>query len=122
MIDSCRPRILDAGFEQMYSMSNVLITSTMKSDPGRPPPTSTSTCEELLASTSRGAAGKFGFAANVAAPTAALFRKSRRAIGSFLDFAMSPPLGGCALDGIAVLEPRTDGLYTLLRVSLKTGN
>src|SRR5271165_82965 len=36
MSDSCRPRKLDAGFAGRYLISSVLMTSTMKSDPGTP--------------------------------------------------------------------------------------
>src|SRR5690348_14490939 len=36
MSDSCRPRKLEAGLQGRYSMSSVLITSTMKSDPAFP--------------------------------------------------------------------------------------
>src|ERR1700737_4836442 len=35
MMDSCRPRKLDPGLEAQYSMPSDLMTSTMKSAPGR---------------------------------------------------------------------------------------
>src|SRR5258708_22930129 len=35
MIDSCSPRKLEPGLAEMYSKSRDLITSTMKSEPGR---------------------------------------------------------------------------------------
>src|SRR5258707_13150248 len=35
MMDSCSPRKLEPGFEQMYSMLSDLMTSTMKSEPVR---------------------------------------------------------------------------------------
>src|SRR5215472_7128634 len=37
MSDSCSPRKLDAGFDGIYLMSSVLMTSTMKSEPATPP-------------------------------------------------------------------------------------
>src|SRR2546430_5817263 len=36
MSDSCRPRKLEAGLDGRYSISRVLMTSTMKSDPSDP--------------------------------------------------------------------------------------
>src|SRR3974390_3386025 len=37
MSDSCSPRKLEAGFDGIYLMSSVLMTSTMKSEPATPP-------------------------------------------------------------------------------------
>src|SRR5882724_5446266 len=37
MSDSCSARKLDAGLQGRYLMSSVLMTSTMKSEPGLPP-------------------------------------------------------------------------------------
>src|SRR5687767_3356990 len=104
MIDSWRPRKLEPGFDAMYSMLRLLMTSTMKSPPGRSV-VRTSTWPD--GSTSRGVVGAEAGAGrcpwggwagegacapaiepgtNAAAPvTAACFRKSRRPTDRFFD-------------------------------------
>src|SRR5580704_10497404 len=104
MMDSCRPRKLEPGLEQTYSMPSDLITSTMKSEPERVSVrTSSFDGVPISASAGRGGGGVLrasiccareavGFAANAAAPTAALLRNARRsmeALGEpFLDLRM----------------------------------
>src|SRR5262245_11818883 len=107
MIDSWIPRKLDPGLAATYSKSSDLITSTMKSPPGRSV-VSTSTVGD--GSVSRGGVGALadggaeicgaasaGVAAagtNAAAPdTAALFRNPRRPIEGLVDMGASlhPP-------------------------------
>src|SRR5271165_2791493 len=91
MIDSCKLRKLDPGFEAKYSKPKDLITSTMKSEPGRSV-VSTSTREASssagagtaaagveLAATNGCAAIAPALAASVAIPPAAApFRNLRR--------------------------------------------
>src|SRR5580704_10992973 len=90
MIDSCRPRKLDPGLAQTYSMPRDLMTSTMKSEPLR------SVVRISAGEEGSSASGEIGIAAGIlgvveaaeaadpgtaliaAAPTAALFRKLRR--------------------------------------------
>src|SRR5258707_10901234 len=105
MMDSCSPRKLEPGFEQMYSMLSDLMTSTMKSEPvrsavrtaaGEGVPTSASGdtaggCVEPRSGTGC-FAGKVGVAASAAAPAAALRRKSRRGMPLFLGFSMGQTL------------------------------
>src|ERR1700730_9460178 len=106
MIDSCRPRKLDPGLEQMYSMPSDLMTSTMKSEPERVSVrTSSFAGVPISASGGMGGGGTLrasicrareaaGLAASTAAPPAALFRNARRS-RFFL--------------GEAFLDLRTDG-------------
>src|SRR6266545_6077841 len=101
MIDSWMPRKLEPGFDATYSKPSDLITSTMKSPPGR---SVVKASPSGVGSTSRGgvgAAGPCGAAAGdgaaaaatdagtrAAAPvTAALFRKFRRATEVFFGMA-----------------------------------
>src|SRR5712691_7955736 len=101
-MDSWSARKLEPGLAQQYSMPSDLMTSTMKSDPGR-----------SLVRTSTGAGGAVsaaraasdgavterrasaccaiaagGLAARTAAPAAAPFKKPRLPTESILDFAM----------------------------------
>src|SRR5580704_11919435 len=91
MIDSCRPRKLEPGLAQTYSIPRDLMTSTMKSEPLRSVVRISAGEEESSASGEIGiAAGTLaaagvaeaaavpGTALIAAAPTAALFRKLRR--------------------------------------------
>src|SRR5690348_9047031 len=105
MTDSWRPRKLEPGFEQTYSMPSDLMTSTMKSEPVRSA-VSTSARDGVSTSaagdTGGGAvdprsatgcfAGTAGAAASAAAPAAALRRKSRRGMPLFFGFAMAQAL------------------------------
>src|SRR5580692_863085 len=101
MMDSCRPRKVEPGFAQMYSMPRDLMTSTMKSEPGRSV-VRTSAARGFPVSASSdifgGRAEVFGVgscaaaaafpatsAATLAAPP---FRKSRRSTELFLKCAM----------------------------------
>src|SRR5579859_1068284 len=105
MTDSCSPRKLEPGFEQMYSMSSDLMTSTMKSEPvrsavstsardGIPTSASGDMAGGVFAPRSGGGcfAGAVGTAASAAAPAAALRRKSRRGMPLFFGFAMGKTL------------------------------
>src|SRR5258707_10247872 len=108
MMDSCSPRKLEPGLEQMYSMLSDLMTSTMKSEPvrsavrtsaGEGVPTSASGdiaggCVEPRSGTGC-FAGKGGVAADSAAPAAALRRKTPRGMPLFFGFSMgqTPLLG-----------------------------
>src|ERR1700682_1782079 len=97
MIDSCRARQLEAGLAVAYSMPSDLMTSSMKSDPGRSL-VSTSTREGAdvpgagsgLAAT--GAAVRTcaasGTWAAIAALAAAPFKKPRRSTGLLPEVAM----------------------------------
>src|SRR3974390_634349 len=105
-MDSCSARKLEPGLEQTYSKPSFLITSTMKSEPGRSA-VSTSTVDggstSLAATAAMGRVGlSYGsgacavacsvVAVSAAAPPAALFRKLRRstATGDFAgDFAIT---------------------------------
>src|SRR5580692_149172 len=105
MTDSCRPRKLEPGFEQTYSMPSDLMTSTMKSEPVRSA-VSTSAGEGVPTSAAADIAGSgvaprpgtgcfadtAGAAASAAAPAAALRRKSRRGMPLFFCFAMDETL------------------------------
>src|SRR5437868_2347955 len=101
MIDSCSPRKLEPGFEQIYSTRSDLITSTMKSAPGRSVvwiSTLEGGCVSASIALALGGvaaarrvlsswAARFcGFATIAAAPAAAPFRNPRRPTGNFLDF------------------------------------
>src|SRR5260370_28770920 len=101
MMDSCRPRKVEPGFAQMYSMPNDLMTSTMKSDPGRSVirmsaakgfPVSASSdifgaSAEVFAVESCAAAAALP-ATSAATPAALPFRKSRRSTVFFLKYPM----------------------------------
>src|SRR5580700_4832242 len=101
MMDSCRPRKVEPGFAQMYSMPTDLMTSTMKSEPGRSVvrtsaargfPLSASSDvfgggAEVFAVGSCPAAAAFP-ATSAATPAALPFRKSRRSTGFFLKYPM----------------------------------
>src|SRR5260221_13548116 len=105
MMDSCSPRKLEPGFEQMYSMFSDLMTSTMKSEPVRSA-VSTSAGEGVPTSAAGDIAGgvvaprsgvgcfagSVGVAASAAAPAAALRRKSRRGMPFFFSFGMDKTL------------------------------
>src|ERR1051325_7720417 len=107
MIDSCSARKVEPGFAAQYSMPSDLMTSTMKSDPGR----------SVVYTSARGAGGEVsaatrladgnvvpgracavwagacappapGFATRAAAPIAAPLRNPLRFTEGFLDFAM----------------------------------
>src|SRR5712691_11784170 len=99
MMDSCSPRKLEPGFEEMYSSPMDFRTSTMKSDPLRSV-VSTSTCEgsssfgSIAAEAERGAspcAARTGVApatSEATPPAAAPFRNLRRSTDSFLAMAI----------------------------------
>src|ERR1700723_3875393 len=101
MMDSCRPRKVEPGFAQMYSMPRDLMTSTMKSDPG-PSVVTTSAARgfpvSAVACIFGGPAEVFGVgtctapaafpATSAATPAALPFRKSRRSTELFLKCAM----------------------------------
>src|ERR1700732_4578764 len=109
MTDSWRPRKLEPGLEQTYSMPSDLMTSTMKSEPERVSVrTSSFAGVPISVSAGRGGGGALrasiccareavGLAANAAAPTAALLRNARRSmelVGAepFLDLrTITPP-------------------------------
>src|SRR5580704_4292818 len=108
MTDSCRPRKLEPGLEQTYSIPSDLMTSTIKSEPERVSVrTSSFAGVPISASAGRGGGGALrasicwardamGLAANAAAPTAALLRNARRSIEAlgepFLDLhTITPP-------------------------------
>src|ERR1700752_1693278 len=92
MTDSWRPRKLEPGLEQTYSIPSDLMTSTMKSEPERVSVrTSSFAGVPISASAGRGGGGALrasiccareavGLAANAAAPMAALLRNTRRAM------------------------------------------
>ena len=104
IIDSCKPRKLDPGFEKQYLKPMDFRTSTMKSEPGRPDVTTSAdrgTCWVSAANCAgvgsgapprRGSAGRASAdgvpVARAAAPAAAPFRKPRRLTGPFFDFAI----------------------------------
>src|SRR6266852_6474516 len=107
MTDSCSPRKLEPGLEQMYSMLSDLMTSTMKSEPVRsavrtsaPDGVPISASGDIAGggvaprSSAGGFAGKAGAAASAAAPAAALRRKSRRGMPLFFCFSMDETLLG----------------------------
>src|ERR1700724_1030277 len=109
MTDSCRPRKLEPGLEQTYSIPSDLMTSTIKSDPERVSVrTSSFAGAPISDSAGRGDGGALrasiccarevvGLAANAAAPTAALLRNARRSNDlvsdeAFLDLrTITPP-------------------------------
>src|SRR5215472_143762 len=109
-MDSWKPRKLEPGFEQTYSIPRDLMTSTMKSEPlrssvriaaaGRGAPISASRDIDgggflpVLAGVFDGATA--GVAAT-AAPATALFRKSRRWMPVLGGLAMVAPLVGFLL-------------------------
>src|SRR5260370_35492163 len=89
MMDSCRPRKLDPGLEAQYSMPSDLMTSTMKSAPGRW--LEDTSAVALVVSGLRAACCAMaigGLPTSPAAPAAAAapLKKPRRSTGSF--FAM----------------------------------
>src|SRR6266849_5340155 len=98
MMDSCSPRKLEPGFEEMYSSPTDFRTSTMKSDPVRSV-VSTSTCEgsssfgsiaaeaERAASTCAARTGVAPATSEATPPAAAPFRNLRRSTDSFLAMA-----------------------------------
>src|SRR5580693_4079725 len=105
MSDSCRLRKLEPGFDARYSKPSDLITSTIKSEPGRSV-VSTSTFEGASASaagTAGAAAAGLGpakgcaaiapaLAASVAIPPAAApLRNLRRSTKDVSDFFMAHP-------------------------------
>src|SRR5579859_5439720 len=110
MTDSCRPRKLEPGLEQTYSIPSDLMTSTIKSEPERVSVrTSSFAGVAISASAGRGGGGALrasiccvcaavGFAANAAAPTAALLRNARR--------SMDPLLGDVFLDLRTITPPQ----------------
>src|SRR5216684_551343 len=125
MTDSCRPRKLEPGLEQMYSMPSVLMTSTMKSEPVRSA-VRTSAPDGVPISASgdiaggglepRSGAGCFAgtaeVAASAAAPAAALRRKSRRGMPLFFCFAMDKTLlGGQLLSHVPARSQREASLH-----------
>src|SRR5215813_6990855 len=102
MIDSCNARNVDPGLAATYSMPSVLMTSSMKSDPGRSVVyTSVRGGGGLVSAAARAAPGSGvtglaacpacsgcaieGFATKAAAPAAAPFRNPRRLTEPFLD-------------------------------------
>src|SRR5436309_9620721 len=105
MIDSCSARKVEPGFAATYSMPSDLITSSMKSDPGRSVvytsvrgggglvSAATSAAPGsgvgavVLACTGCGAAAE-GFATSAAAPAAAPFKKPRRFTEPFFDLGI----------------------------------
>src|SRR5260370_40568208 len=103
MTDSCRPRKLDPGLAATYSRPNDLMTSIMKSEPGRSV-VCTSTIEggafsaAISFAVGVGALARFGsdccawatvgVATSAAAPAAAPFKNPRRSTEDFLDLGM----------------------------------
>src|ERR1700676_3958307 len=96
MSDSCNPRKLDPGLAARYSKPSDLITSTMKSDPGRSV-VRTSTPDASVSASTGGAAGATKgwapmapvVATRLATPlTAAPFKNARRST-AFLDLSMA---------------------------------
>src|SRR3984893_16368887 len=96
MSDSCNPRKLDPGLAARYSKPNDLITSTIKSDPGRSV-VRTSTPDASVSASTGGAAGATKgwapmarvVATRLATPlTAAPFKNARRST-AFLDLSMA---------------------------------
>src|ERR1700722_831370 len=106
MSDSCNPRKLDPGLDARYSKPRDLITSTMKSEPGRFVVRTSMPDDSVAASAGGGAGARNGcvasapaFAASVATPpSAAPFRKFRRST-AFLDLSMTShlPPGGVSV-------------------------
>src|SRR5262245_50202739 len=107
MIDSCRARKVEPGLAATYSMPSDLITSSMKSDPGRSVVyTSARGGGGLVSAATRAALGKGvtalapcpacaasagaieGFATRAAAPAAAPFRNPRRSTEPFFDLGI----------------------------------
>src|SRR6185295_12693174 len=103
MSDSCRARNDEPGFAATYSKPSDLMTSTMKSEPGRSVVYMSTrgggglVSDATWAGEGGGAARRFwtcafaagGFATSPAAPAAAPFRKRRRSTELLLDFAIS---------------------------------
>src|SRR5215468_3358422 len=106
MIDSCSPSKLDPGFSATYSNPRLLMTSSMKSEPGRSTvravpggcSVSAASCAPDCVTRAGRSGGSCGapatgapLATSAAALTAAPLRKRRRPTGSSLPFAMMPP-------------------------------
>src|SRR3990172_9889306 len=94
MTDSCSPRKLEPGLEQMYSMPSDLRMSTMKSDPVRSVVSTSTSLDMDGSATDRGGSACCAFAAgapaaSAAAPPAAIFKKLRRSTEVFFDLAMA---------------------------------
>src|ERR1700730_6007771 len=88
MMDSCRPRKLDPGLEAQYSMPSDLMTSTMKSAPGRWLEVTSAVALEvsgLRATCCAMAIGGLPTSPAAPAATAAPLKKPRRSTGSFFD-------------------------------------
>src|SRR5213596_3422188 len=108
MIDSCSARNVEPGLAATYSKPSDLITSSMKSDPGRSVVyTSARGGGGLVSAATRAALGSGvtglatcpacraasgcaieGFATKAAAPAAAPFRNPRRLRGGFFDLGI----------------------------------
>src|SRR5215470_17378407 len=82
MIDSCNARNVDPGLAATYSMPSVLMTSSMKSDPGR----------SVVYTSVRGGGGLVSAAAS-AAPGSG--------VTGLAACATCPACGGCAIEGFA---------------------
>src|ERR1700719_3195968 len=104
MSDSCNPRKLDPGLAARYSKPSDLITSTMKSDPGRSVVRTSTPDASVSASTGRAAGATKGWApmapvvaTRLATPlTAAPFKNARRSTAVLdLSMALVPPCRLC---------------------------
>src|SRR6266705_3313590 len=109
MMDSCSARNVEPGLAATYSMPSDLMTSNMKSDPGRSVVYTSARGEGGLVSAAASAAlgrgvavrawaacaacmtsgcAMEGFATNAAAPAAALFKNPRRLTEPFFDLGI----------------------------------
>src|SRR5579884_594975 len=107
MSDSCKDSKVEPGLAARYSMLSVFNTSTIKSEPGRSITRSAAAGRTFPLSRARVfcpgagafpragccARASFGFAAKVAAPTAAPFKNPRRPTVMFLDLPMAHSFG-----------------------------
>src|SRR5579864_151719 len=88
MMDSCRPRKLEPGLAAQYSIPSDLMTSTMKSAPGRWLEDTSAVALEvsgLRAACCAMAIGGLPTSPAAPAATAAPLKKPRRSTGSFFD-------------------------------------
>src|SRR5579871_205493 len=95
MIDSCSPRKLEPGLAAQYSIPRDLITSTMKSEPGRSLGVTSAAEVALAAAAPPGCCAKATelCASSAAAPAVAPVKNPRRPTGFLLvlDMKLGPP-------------------------------
>src|SRR5512138_1858412 len=124
MIDSCRLRKLDPGLDAMYSMPVALMTSTMKSEPGRAITLSrlggASLPLELDSAASAGLFAAICVPITAAAVAAAPFKNARR---SKLSLAMMHLPASCQMKQrfpeFGVAAERSDRSRTRARLSME---